>query len=135
MVWSRLWFGLLLVGAAALAACSDGTTAPMPTSGPTACPALLTIKPPTVIYPPAGATAVPDGNFNVILAYAYGTVTAVAANGNAATAASPVPAPSGTAVAYAMPPLQTATTYTLIGTLTVAPGCSSSTTLETFTTQ
>ena len=104
--------------------------------------------PPTMLYPIANATGVPDGNFTLVLSSTYGDGVYLSSSGNAnvslATAAvpSPLPSPSATAPPGATPagftvgPLAAHTTYTVASTFIEPAGCPNiSGTAGSFTTQ
>jgi hypothetical protein len=142
MIRVNRWYIPLLL-ASALVACTSGAgTAPV-----VGCAQLTVVAPPPLLYPVNGATGLPDGNFNVILGYAYGSLALTAPDGTVVPAASPVPAPSplpsspvtpspsSTPVAYPVPALKATTSYTMIGTLTPATGCSFTYNFGSFTTR
>uniref|UniRef100_E6Q2D5 Lipoprotein n=1 Tax=mine drainage metagenome TaxID=410659 RepID=E6Q2D5_9ZZZZ len=104
--------------------------------------------PPTMLYPVANATGVPDGNFTLVLSSTYGDGLFLSSTGNAnltlATAAvpNPLPSPSATAPPGATPagfsvgPLAAHTTYTVAATFTQPAGCPNVTgNVGSFTTQ
>ena len=104
--------------------------------------------PPTMMYPIANATGVPDGNFTLVLSSTYGDGVFLSSNGNAnlslATAAVPGPLPSPSATAppgstpagFAVGTLAAHTTYTVAATFTQPAGCPNITgTVGSFTTQ
>ena len=148
---SKLLFAA--IAAAALAACQGGDTnralpAPTPSPAPTVCPVLV-IAPPPLLYPANGATGIPDGNFNIVTGYAYGTTLNVIPPGGPAISTGPsgpapsplpsstfTPGPFATPVAYAVPALRAATTYTVQGAVNLPSPCIAPVyTLGTFTTQ
>jgi hypothetical protein len=90
-----------------------------------------------MMFPENGATAVPDGNFTLVLSWQYGTRLDLDAGGtvavqglNAVPVPGPLPSPSATAppnstpVAYAVPGLHANTTYAVVGHFAVTNGCS-----------
>ena len=104
--------------------------------------------PPEMLYPTANATAVPDGNFTLVLSstYGIGVYLSGGSGGNLSlattTVPSPLPSPSATAppnatpAGYAVGPLAAHTTYTIAATFTQPAGCPNiSGTVGSFTTQ
>jgi hypothetical protein len=113
-----------VAASAALAACGGGD----PPGQNVIC--VTSVAPDPVLYPTSGATGVPDGNFSLVLGWSEPTVS-LAINGTVVVpdlpaASLPSPSPSATyppnAVAYAVPSLQTKTTYQVIGALPLS-GC------------
>ena len=104
--------------------------------------------PPTMLYPIANATGVPDGNFTLVLSSTYGVGLYLSSAGSAnldlatTTVPSPLPSPSATAppsstpAGYAVGPLAAHTAYTVAATFTQPAGCPNiSATVGSFTTQ
>jgi len=133
-------FGVV-AGVAALAACSGGGN-----KYPNGCEGLALV-PPTMISPTNGATGVADGNFPLELSSLSPlTIELTATIGTTVTTvplSSPVPLPSASpaqsGVSLAVPALQAATTYTVVGLDFGSPGCGPSSTVSysigTFTTR
>ncbi len=105
-------------------------------------------RPPEMLYPTASATAVPDGNFTLVLSATYGDGVFLSSSGSAnlnlatTTVPSPLPSPSATAppgatpAGYAVGALAAHTTYTVAATFAQAAGCPNiSGTVGSFTTQ
>ena len=141
--WVNERFGVALgvfVGVAALAACAGPKTYPI------GCE-LAAVVPPTMISPANGATGVADGNFSLVLSLASPlTIELDATSGTTVTTvtlSSPVPLPSASpaqsGVSLAVPALQAATTYTVVGFDYGASGCGAargdSYSIGTFTTR
>jgi hypothetical protein len=147
--WVNERFGVALgvfVGVAALAACAGPKTYPIGCEQPA-------VAPPTMISPANGATGVADGNFSLVLSYASPlTIELNATSGTSGTSgttlttvtlSSPVPLPSASpaqsGVSLAVPALQAATTYTVVGFDDGGSGCGAargvSYSIGTFTTQ
>jgi len=134
----------VFVGVAALAACAGPKTSPIVCEQPA-------VAPPTMISPTNGATGVADGNFSLVLSYASPLTieldatsgTTVSTVTTTVTLSSPVPLPSASpaqsGVSLAVPALQAATTYTVVGFDDSGSGCGAahgvSYSIGTFTTQ
>jgi len=130
----------VFVGVAALAACAGPKTSPIVCEQPA-------VAPPTMISPTNGATGVADGNFSLVLSYASPLTIELDATSETTlttvTLSSPVPLPSASpaqsGVSLAVPALQAATTYTVVGLEFGSPGCGPSSTVSysigTFTTR
>ena len=140
-------FSVLLAAAALLAACGNGTPSPQPTIFP--CPLTPFPAPPEMLYTEDGATGVPDGNFPLVLSNKFfGNSLALKVGGSIVVPSlaptpvpSPLPSPAATPLpiftpaAYAVPQLQTATTYSVVAISSPSPCFPSQESIGTFTTK
>ena len=121
-----------LLGLALLAGCGGAIASVRQAE----CAAVGTLPvPPTMLYPIANATGVPDGNFTLVLSSTYGDGVYLTSSGSAnlnlatTTVPSPLPSPSATAPPGATPAgftvgaLAAHTTYTVAATFTQPAGC------------
>jgi hypothetical protein len=121
-----------LVAVLALGACGGGSR-PTPNTNPCVGYGALA-APPKMLYPPDGATSVPDGNFSLVLSRSAQSVQ-IAAGGKTVVALpvpvpNPLPTPNATPApgitpgAFAVPPLHAATMYSVYADYgPPAPGC------------
>lgn len=118
----------LLVCVSLLAACGGSTQNRV---GPPGIPCAVPLPPPAMLYPMNGATNVPDGNFTLVYAFIYGkSVSLVPATATLPVSVvptavpSPLPSPAATPepghvpVAFAVPSLQSHTTYSVYSLFT-----------------
>ncbi len=132
-----LVLALLLLCGAAFAACSQGGGQVVRAPQTVVCSELIP-APPAMLSPVNGATGVPDGNFALILSDAFpGTIELTATGSAAVSLPSPAPTTSGSdanAESYAVPVLQAATSYTVLG-LFGSGSCQTQTRIGSFTTR
>ena len=102
-----------------------------------------------MLYPEDGASGVPDGNFPLVLSYKFfGNSLALEVGGSIAVPSlmptpvpSPLPSPAATPLpiftpaAYAVPQLQSATTYSVVAISSPSPCFPSQESIGTFTTK
>lgn len=102
------------------------------------CPDVIPASP-TMVSPTNGATGVADGNFSLVLTSSAYAIEVKAPGGATVALPAPSPAPSSSPApsdeTFAVPALQPATTYAVVGLFDAGNSCEITTSIGTFTTQ